>query len=170
MPKQTGSSKQSLADKLKEKNPQAMRRVVQPVDILAAAAASPADETKAKTEQVTDGSSTGPIEPTAQEHGKKQPAKTERKKRTEKPAKKRSGNERIYSDDTIRSILALDKRKTERYSFEIYTDQKEDIEKLRHLYEKETGLKLPASRLIREVLDSFLPEALALFEEKKTDA
>jgi hypothetical protein len=54
---------------------------------------------------------------------------------------------------------------TDRASFEIYTDQKEDIQLVCDLYEAETGRKLSASRLIREVLDSFLPTALKALQK-----
>lgn len=64
----------------------------------------------------------------------------------------------------VESILAVNKRKTERYSFEVYTDQKEDIQLLCDMYEQTTGKKLSASRLIREVLDTFLPEAIKTYE------
>lgn len=72
--------------------------------------------------------------------------------RTKKP--------KLYSERDITALLANDKRRTERYSFEIYSDQKEDIQVVCDLYEERTGEKLSASRLIREVLDSFLPGAL----------
>jgi len=35
------------------------------------------------------------------------------------------------------------KRRTERYSFEIYTDQKETIDDAKYLYYKKTGRKCP---------------------------
>ncbi len=57
-------------------------------------------------------------------------------------------------------VVAPTKRETQRYSFEIYVDQKQRIEDLQYLYKKRTGKKLPASRIIREALDRFLTEAL----------
>jgi hypothetical protein len=85
--------------------------------------------------------------------------KTVRNNRTKKP--------RIYSERDITALLANDKRRTERYSFEIFSDQKEDIQEVCNLYEERTGQKLSASRLIREVLDSFLPGALKAFRSEE---
>jgi hypothetical protein len=84
--------------------------------------------------------------------------KTVRNERTKKP--------RVYSGRDIEALLALDKRPSERYSFEIYSDQKEDIQRVCELYEQKTGQHLSASRLIREVLDSFLPGALKTFGDE----
>jgi hypothetical protein len=44
------------------------------------------------------------------------------------------------------------KRPTERYSFEIYVDMKEQIEDIQYQYKKKTGKRLSASRIIREAL------------------
>lgn len=178
-------AKQSLADKMKAKSPQAMRQVIQPVDILAAAAAG--TELDEKTDQESErkkrtvSSLTKEVsfeqddrqvsEVSEQKRIEKEPEKSERKKRSRKSLEKisisdRTEKPRIYSDEAIHTILTVEKRSTERYSFEIYTDQKLSIEHLRRIYEQKTGMKLSASRLIREILDSFLPEALALFEEE----
>lgn len=51
------------------------------------------------------------------------------------------------------------KRDTERYSFEIFTDQIGDIEDLQYRYKKKTGRKLSSSRIIREALDEYLKKA-----------
>jgi len=48
------------------------------------------------------------------------------------------------------------KRQTERYSFEIYSDQIDKIEELQYKYKKRTGKKIPASRIIREALEAYL--------------
>jgi hypothetical protein len=72
----------------------------------------------------------------------------------------------IYSERDIQSVLALEKRATKRYSFEIYVDQIDDIQRICELYEEANpDKKLSASRLIREVLDSFLSDALKVFEK-----
>lgn len=52
-------------------------------------------------------------------------------------------------------------RPTERYSFEIYVDQKDQVRDLQYLYQKATGKRLPSSRIIREALDAYLKKALA---------
>jgi len=45
--------------------------------------------------------------------------------------------------------------KTERYSFEIYPEQKEKIEDFLYQYKKRTGEKLSASKLLREAIDRY---------------
>ena len=52
-------------------------------------------------------------------------------------------------------------RPTERYSFEIFSDQKEKILEIKYRYEKRTGKRLPKSRIIREALDHYCKEVLA---------
>lgn len=51
-------------------------------------------------------------------------------------------------------------RSTERYSFEIYTDQKDKILEVAYRYQKRTGKRLPKSRIIREALDQYLNQIL----------
>jgi len=51
-----------------------------------------------------------------------------------------------------------DKRQTERYSFEIYSDQIEKMEELQYKYKKRTGKKISASRVIREALEAYLDQ------------
>lgn len=57
-----------------------------------------------------------------------------------------------------------DKRPTERYSFEIFTNQKQQIEDLQYQYKRKTGKKLPSSRIIREALSEYLKKALKALE------
>jgi len=45
--------------------------------------------------------------------------------------------------------------KTERYSFEIYPEQKEKIEDFLYQYKKRTGEKLSASKLLREAIELY---------------
>lgn len=175
-------NKQSLAEQLKAKSPQAMRQAIQPIDILAAAAGKTEIDENTEREKRTVLSAATPassaqVSPVSasvseQERTERIPGKSERKKRSsiaidKSGTQQRTEKTRIYSDEAIQSILAIEKRSTERYSFEIYADQKHTIERLRRLYEQKTGQKLSASRLIREILDSFLSEALALFDNEE---
>ena len=138
MPKQ---NKQSLQDALASRSPLGQRQAITPVNILA-----PEPETKLEEPKV-------PHE------------KSERKKRSvntnanteRKPARK--------SEQENRSILADTKRLTSRESFEVFTDQMDDIEKLQDLYRKRHGKPLTKSRVVREALDIFLPMAFETFEE-----
>jgi len=57
------------------------------------------------------------------------------------------------------------KRETERYSFEIYTDQKPRIDELQYLYKKRTAKKLSSSRIIREALEEYLTKTIRVLEE-----
>ncbi len=61
------------------------------------------------------------------------------------------------------------RRPTERYSFEIYTDQKPHIEELQYRFKQRTGTKLSASRIIREAIAAYLPEALRLLSDQSHD-
>ncbi len=47
-------------------------------------------------------------------------------------------------------------RPTERYAFEIYTDQKRQLNRIRYLYQEKTGQQLAASRIIREAIGPYL--------------
>jgi hypothetical protein len=93
--------------------------------------------------------------------------RTERLNRLSEPIKRtvklNAQSERIHRtvfDDLQQGTQEEDKRATERYSFEIYTDQKGSIEEVQYLYKKKTGKKLSASRIIREALEEYLIKAL----------
>ena len=61
----------------------------------------------------------------------------------------------------MRNGVETDTRPTERYSFEIYTDQKEKIREIAYQYEKRTGKRLPKSRIIREALEHYFEQIFA---------
>ncbi len=62
--------------------------------------------------------------------------------------------------DEIAEGAPAHRRPTERYSFEIYTEQKPAIEELQYQFRKRTGTKLSSSRIIREAIAAYVPEAL----------
>lgn len=67
--------------------------------------------------------------------------------------------------DEIQSGGGEDNRiPTERYSFEIYSHQKEKIEDLQYHYKKKTGKKLSASRILREAIDAYITKAMNALE------
>jgi len=163
-----------IKDMLGNKSPGALRQGVPKIDILQEAAAiisDPAEEVIDKSDEQSR-SITESDKPDEKELDKESNSFTDSKKRIIKKQLKtdrinRSQNSkkpRVFSEKDVQAVLAVDKRQTERYSFEIYTDQKADIEQVCRLYEQATGKKLSASRLIREVLDTFLPDALKTFE------
>lgn len=172
--------KKDLKDLLGKKAPGELRKGVQQIDILQEAAAALSSPEKATEETEQETSSVQPdkknvVESSEEKADKSSEAKSrlsksgekgERKNRSVKARKK----PRVYSKEDIHSVLAIDKRATERYSFEIYSDQKEDIQQICELYEQATGKKLSASRLIREVLDTFLPDALKTFESSARES
>lgn len=182
--------KSDISKMLQRKDPASLRQAqqgrtpVSTVDILDAAAQSAEVEQQESTRKEGEEKTNTiimPIIPTEKDIGKseelkrttKNIEKNERKKRTEKTNEKndkvkRSRKNHIYSERDIHSVLAIEKRATERYSFEIYSDQKEDIQRISDLYEAATGKKLSASRLIREVLDSFIPDALKALSSDDT--
>ena len=63
-------------------------------------------------------------------------------------------------DEMTQGIVKEKKRLTERYSFEIYSDQKPLIRKVQSIYEEHTGKSLPKSRVIREALEEYLNRVL----------
>lgn len=63
-------------------------------------------------------------------------------------------------EELNRGALEVNKRPTERYSFEIYTDQKQKIRDLQYRYEKKMGKRLSSSRIIREALEMYLDDVL----------
>ena len=65
----------------------------------------------------------------------------------------------------IKEGVKDEKRPTERYSFEIYTDQKQKIEDLQYQYKKKTGKRLSASRILREALEVYLKQALTALKK-----
>jgi hypothetical protein len=178
-------AKKDLKDLLGKKSPTELRKGIQSIDILKEASealsssveeADKPDDKKREEEP----SATAAIESSSVQASDEPSKSTEKEKRSTKSSNKverpnRSTSRRkpkVFSSKDVQAILEVDKRATERYSFEIYSDQKDDIQQLCDLYEQATGTKLSASRLIREVLDTFLPDALKTFEfsgERKSE-
>jgi hypothetical protein len=162
------ASKNRLDAILKQRNPLEERQVIKPIDVLA-----PPPEANAKSERSTrtDESSkrTGAANETSERReptaaSKQRPSVP--KKRTISPSAQSERQNRTVLDDLYKPGEDT-KRKTERYSFEIYTDQKGRIEELRYLYNKKTGKKLSVSRIIREALEEYLDKTLAAFGDEK---
>lgn len=148
------SKKQSLNDILNKRNPLAERQVITPIDVLAPEETERNDRTvtpNARTERTND--TTERVKRTS-----------EPKKRTVKPIGTTERVRRSVFDD-LQQESEDTKRVTERYSFEIYTDQKGSIEELQYLYKKKTGKKLSVSRIIREAIEAYLDRALTAFRE-----
>jgi len=108
-----------------------------------------------------------PSKPTSAKLTKKTQNRTvERNDRTDEP---------IGSPDSTASVSAVltsiddpqpkSRRRTERYSFEIYTDQKETIDDAKYLYYKKTGRKVSSSELMRDALDLFLARLMEKLED-----
>jgi hypothetical protein len=143
-------AKQSKLDQiLKARYPQ--RQVIKPIDILETEHPFGSDERNEKTEKPTN--------------------RTERMNRTiepkQRPERANATNERENRTvfDDLEQGIEETKRATERYSFEMYTDQKGSIEELQYLYKKKTGKKLSASRILREALEAYVQKALRTCKE-----
>src|SRR5438034_766915 len=94
--------------------------------------------TKTVVESSSMDPSVKPIESTSEKkRSPKQRQETDRKNRSTSRRKPK-----VFSSKDVQAVLELDKRETERYSFEIYSDQKEDIQAICDLYEQATGKKL----------------------------
>lgn len=185
-------AKKDIKGLLGNKSPAELRKGIQQIDILKEASEALSssekeidtvdlkersiEESKQPDEGKSEGKPSGKI---AEEKSSVEQSKTTDK---EKPsAKARDKTERgnrstsrrkpkVFSSKDIQAVLEVDKRATERYSFEIYSDQKDDIQQVCDKYEEATGKKLSASRLIREVLDTFLPDALKTFDVSVREA
>jgi hypothetical protein len=92
---------------------------------------------------------------------------SERKKRSDMTNASSERTKRTVFDELEEGASEETKRLTERYSFEIYTDQKESIEEVQYLYKKKTGKKLSASRIIREALEEYLTRAMEAFRQEE---
>lgn len=53
-------------------------------------------------------------------------------------------------------VAEENRRPTERYAFEVFSDQKQAIVEIQGRYQVKTGKKLAASRIIRDALDAYL--------------
>jgi hypothetical protein len=99
-------------------------------------------------------------------------AKTKTEQTSERSRNTNKLNARIdVSKKTVLQELRQGVKETttpraERYSFEIYPDQKDRIKELQNLYQQKTGQKLSASRILREGLDMYLEKAFQLLNEK----
>lgn len=60
--------------------------------------------------------------------------------------------------EEMRTGVQSSVRPTERYAFEIYSDQKKKLNRIRYIYEEKTGKKLSASRILREAIEPYLKE------------
>lgn len=106
---------------------------------------------------------------------KQEPAKSERINRTpERLNRTVAPNARTVAQEQspslleeMTSVVKPERRATERYSFEIYSDQIPQIEELQFQYKKRTGQKLPASRILREALEAYLKIAFEAMKRKQ---
>lgn len=132
------AKRSDLEDMMKKRNP-LERQVIQPVDVLETERSNGSIERNDRTEQVN--------------------RTTEPTERTEQPMMQSERKNRTVLEDVEQGTEDT-RRATERYSFEIYIDQKGSIEEVQYLYKKKTGKKLSASRIIREAIDEYIEKTL----------
>ncbi len=130
----------NLGNILKSRNP-LERQAITPVDVLETERSNGSTEPNERTEQVNRTST-----------------------RTERPSMTSERKNRTVIDDLEQGTEDT-KRSTERYSFEIYTDQKGSIEEVQYLYKKKTGKKLSSSRIIREAIDEYIAKTLKVLKD-----
>jgi hypothetical protein len=166
--------KQALSDVLNKRNP-LERQVVTPVDVLEISEterSNRSDEPNARTDITNETTErinqtrekakrTG--KPTGQTEQGNRPIKPN--ERTQQTNATTERKQRTVFDDLQAGTEEESRRGTERYSFEIYSDQKGSIEEVQYLYKKKTGKKLSASRIIREALEAYLHQALEALRE-----
>lgn len=91
--------------------------------------------------------------------------KSERNNRTDIFANKDTSTKKNLILELQEGSASQNKRATERYSFEIYSDQRRGIEDLQYQYKRRTDKKLSASRIIREALSDYLAKAGSAIKE-----
>ncbi len=143
------AKQQKLDQILKARSPQ--RQVITPVDVLETELPNGSDERFYRTD-------------TPNARAKPANRTLEQKKQTGKANDQTKRLHRTVIDDLEQGTEDA-KRATERYSFEIYTDQKGSIDELQYLYKKRTGKKLSASRIIREALEEYVDRTLQKFRD-----
>ncbi len=139
---------------LKVRSPLEKRQVITPVDVLETERPNGSDELNERTETANERTD----RPNRTDEPEQRP---ERANATSNTSKREN---RTVFDDLERGIKET-KRATERYSFEIYTDQKGSIDELQYLYKKRTGKKLSASRILREALEAYVTKAFRTCKE-----
>ncbi len=114
--------------------------------------------------------STPPAPPEKQTAAVSQPQKKQQTARSHRSVapNDRTALQRDTLLDELSGESPVDKRPTERFSFEIYSDLKPQIEELQYRFKKRTGKKISSSRIIREAVEAYLPKAMLLLEEKTT--
>ena len=96
-----------------------------------------------------------------------QPASRERSARSAQPPATTAVRSVSPTPEAVDIVVEMEQgveitaRPTERYSFEIFSDQKEKILEIKYRYEKRTGKRLSKSRIIREALDHYCKQVLA---------
>ncbi len=149
----------SLNAAMQGRNPLEMRQAIQPVDILQTERNERSVEPNEHMNRTSE-----PNDVSERVNRSHKP-----KKRTEIPHGQRERNHRTVFDDLKGGTSEEEKRPTERYSFEIYTDQKGSIEEVQYLYKKKTGKKLSVSRIIREALEEYLSRALEVLRQENQE-
>ena len=97
--------------------------------------------------------------------GEKPAHRTERLDRTGAPNDRTDTTANVMTE--MVEGVREEKRPGERFSFEIYTDQKPRLEELQYVYRKRTGKKLPSSRILREDLEQYLDQAFAAIKKEE---
>jgi hypothetical protein len=92
--------------------------------------------------------------------------KSERSKNTNKLNARTDISKKTVLQELRQGVEETTTAHAERYSFEIYPDQKDRIKELQNLYHQKTGRKLSASRILREGLDMYIEKAFQLLNEK----
>jgi hypothetical protein len=92
--------------------------------------------------------------------------KSERPRNTNKLNARTDVSKKTVLQELRQGVEETTTPRAERYSFEIYPDQKDRIKELQNLYQRKTGRKLSASRILREGLDMYLEKAFQLLNEK----
>lgn len=104
--------------------------------------------------------------PDRKQRSAKASSKPERSKRKDKPNARADTSKRTILQELRQGVEETETPHTERYSFEIYPNQKDRIKEFQDLYQQKTGRKLSASRILREGLEMYLEKAFQLLNER----
>jgi hypothetical protein len=158
-------TKQNKLDSVLKARTPLERQAVKPVDVLETERPNRSDEPTGNTDRANRPSEVKGRPETPTERTEQGNRSSEPNNRTPEPFGRTDRANRTVYDELQEGQIEEDKRATERYSFEIYIDQKGSIEELQYLYKKKTGKKLTASRIIREAIEEYLERALQAFRE-----
>lgn len=145
------AKKLDLKALMRDRAPAVKRKVVTPVDLYEAGN----NKDKERTENRTGGRAVNRTDRRTPDRTTERPTERSNERDNERPTE-RTNTTRPALLAELESGLVKSERAKERYSFEAYSDQVEQLAKLQALYRQKTKGKVTISRMIRDALDTYL--------------